>query len=149
MTWDDIYKAAVDKGINDPELRAKDEAREQVRQLAVSLGCDDLDKADCPEDKVEDYCNKMQLRFDGRGNIMDITLPEWVQICIYRKMERLYIEQDIREMIDNEVVDNHGINSTQLTETLIDEIIATYWHYMDCNVSYNDTLANAITNVLG
>jgi hypothetical protein len=148
MTWDDIYYAAMNKGINDPELKAKDTAREQVRCLAISLGADDLNKADCPEEKIEDYCDMMRLKFDEKGNIIDITLPRWVETYVYRKKEHEYIEQDIREMIDNEDVSVGDITSDSLTETQINEIIETYHHYTDCNVSYNDTLANAIENVL-
>ena len=55
--------------------KAKDEARHQVRCLAMELGSPDLDNADCPEDAVEDYCNAMKIQFDERGNIVGLELP--------------------------------------------------------------------------
>ena len=148
MNWNDIYNAAIDKGINDPELEAKDTAREQVRKFVMQLGCDDLDKADCPEDEIERYCNAMKIEFSKSGNIIDITLPNWVERHIYRKKERQYLEEDIREMIDSEMVYVDGITSGDLTQKQMNDIVASYQEHMDCNISYNDTLAYTIENVL-
>lgn len=55
MTWNEIYEAADGAACGDDTLKAKDEARHQVRCLAMELGSPDLDNADCPEEAVEDY----------------------------------------------------------------------------------------------
>lgn len=53
MTWNEIYEAADGAACGDDTLKAKDEARHQVRCLAMELGSPDLDNAECPEDAVE------------------------------------------------------------------------------------------------
>lgn len=70
-TWNDLYDLALDKGFGDPELKAKDEARHQIRCLAMDLGYNDLDDAECPEDMVEDYCEQFEAKFDWQGNLIE------------------------------------------------------------------------------
>ena len=69
-TWDDLYRMAENSGFGDPELRAKDNARWQVHELAIEQGCYDLELEDCPEDAVEDLCDNLNIRFDRKGNIL-------------------------------------------------------------------------------
>ena len=87
MTWNEIYEAADGAACGDDTLKAKDEARHQVRCLAMELGSPDLDNADCPEDAVEDYCNAMKIQFDECGNIVGLELPHWVEDIIYRRKD--------------------------------------------------------------
>lgn len=70
-TWDDIFCRADGAVFGEPALKAKDEARWQVRGLAMERGYGDLDKEECPEEWVEEYCNKWNLVFDDRGNIIN------------------------------------------------------------------------------
>lgn len=70
-TWDEIYAAAEGCGCGENGLRAKDNARENVRCLALEHGETDLEEAECPEDEVEYYCNKYSILFDVDGHIVD------------------------------------------------------------------------------
>ena len=38
MTWDEIYEAAVDTGFGDDRLKAKDEAKYQVKKSCYGIG---------------------------------------------------------------------------------------------------------------
>ena len=51
-TWNEIYEAAEGCGCGESGLRAKDNARENVRCLALERGEADLEEAECPEDEV-------------------------------------------------------------------------------------------------
>ena len=75
-TWDEIYERAEDKGCFEPELRAKDEARWQVRNFALEHGYEDLEEAEIPEERVEDYCNMFGILFDEKGNIVSSNIRE-------------------------------------------------------------------------
>lgn len=75
MTWDNIFKAAEDSACGDYALKVKDEARWQVRSLALEFGAPDLEDSECPEDEIERYCTTLQVRFDDRGNVTSIKLP--------------------------------------------------------------------------
>lgn len=70
LYWNDIYEAAIDKGINDDELDRKDEARFQVGALVIKLGYPDFENTECPEDAVEYWCDKLCIEFDEYGNII-------------------------------------------------------------------------------
>lgn len=69
-TWNEIYENAIDKACGSSELRAKDEARFQVRNLTIDLGAPPLDESEVPEDVVEDYCKSLNIKFDECGNIV-------------------------------------------------------------------------------
>ena len=69
-SWDDLYERADDKPHLSPELRAKDEARYQINEYAKSMGEEDAEKYDCPEERIDFYALKYDLRFDDRGNII-------------------------------------------------------------------------------
>lgn len=70
-TWDEIYKRADGCCFGEDNLKAKDNARENVRWLALEWGEDDLEKAECPEDEVDYYCDKYNILFDENGHIVD------------------------------------------------------------------------------
>lgn len=70
-SWDEIYDAAIDCGYGDNELKAKDEARWEVRCFVLeNKGGEDLEEVECPEDEVEFYCDKYGIRFNEYGNIV-------------------------------------------------------------------------------
>ena len=70
-TWDDIYDRADGKGYGDDELMAKDNARWNVRNLAINNGYPDLEETECPEDMVEFYCEEFDILFNEDGNIVE------------------------------------------------------------------------------
>lgn len=70
-TWNEIYEAADGCCFGENYLKVKDNARENVRCLALEYGENDLEKAECPEDEVEYYCNKYNIRFDENGHIVE------------------------------------------------------------------------------
>lgn len=73
-TWGDIYDRADGKGYGDNELTAKDNARWNVRNLAINNGYSDLEETECPEDMVEFYCEEFDILFDENGNIIEYSL---------------------------------------------------------------------------
>lgn len=78
MTWDDLYNAAAEKGYGDIELKAKDEARHQVRNFVMELGALDPEEDECPEETVESYCDLLKIRFDTSGNIIGFKQPSYL-----------------------------------------------------------------------
>lgn len=76
MNWDELYKRAEGKGCGDDELRAKDEARWQVCEIARRMGID-LEAEEIPEDAIEDFCNKHKIEFDIRGDILEFYPLKW------------------------------------------------------------------------
>lgn len=75
-TWDEIYERAEGAAYGEPALRAKDEARWQVRWYAIDHGEDDLEELKIPEYGVEDYVNKYNIMFDEYGNIIEANGEE-------------------------------------------------------------------------
>lgn len=69
-TWDEIYERAIDKVCFSSELKAKDEARWQVKDYAIEHGYEDPEDAECPEEIIADYCNMFGIMFDEKGNIL-------------------------------------------------------------------------------
>ena len=69
-TWDDLYQRADGAACGEDVLKAKDEARWQVRNFAMEHGEIDPETAECPEDLVSAYCEKHVIRFDEHGNII-------------------------------------------------------------------------------
>ena len=72
-TWDEIYQRADGCCFGEDNLKAKDNARENVRWLALELGEDDLEKEECPEDEVDYYCDKYNILFDENGHIVECS----------------------------------------------------------------------------
>lgn len=70
-TWDEIYERAEGAACGEPALRAKDEARWQVRWYAINHGEDDLEESEIPEEDVEYYSDKFNIIFDEYGNIIE------------------------------------------------------------------------------
>lgn len=85
-TWDDLYKRADDKCCGSPELQAKDTARWEVRDFAIRQGCDDLENKECPEDYVENYCNRFGILFDEKGYIASFDPVNALARVIQKKL---------------------------------------------------------------
>ena len=73
VTWDDLYKLAEDTGCGDPRLKAKDNARGSVADLAEELGLDNPEEAEVPEDVIEDICLRYKVLFDLNGHIVSYS----------------------------------------------------------------------------
>lgn len=76
MTYGEIFEAADGYDIGSDELKAKDEARCETRELVLKLENYDLDNAECPEDVIEEYCNLFRIKFNEYGNILEYTYPK-------------------------------------------------------------------------
>jgi hypothetical protein len=75
-TWDYLVERADGKAHLSPELKAKDNAREQVRELALSFGERDIEDFECPEDMVEEYCKMFSVMFSENGDIASCKKEE-------------------------------------------------------------------------
>lgn len=147
MKWNDFD----DLAINDPVLKVKEKVKENVRMFVMQLGCDDPAKGNrssCEYDyKIEHYCDAMSLYFDGKGNIISITLPDWAQTVIYDKEDRKYLRMDIKKAI-NALWENEVLEDCNVSEREIGDIMETYYRRLDCNVPYNTTIEEVIKEVL-
>ncbi len=76
MKWNDLYERAIDKGYGDKELRAKDEARGQICEIAKAMKID-LEAEEIPEDAIENFCNIHKAEFDEDGNISAFHPLKW------------------------------------------------------------------------
>lgn len=76
MRWNDLYERAMDKGYGDKELRAKDEARGQICEIAKAMKID-LEAEEIPEDAIEDFCDLHRVEFDENGNISAFYPLKW------------------------------------------------------------------------
>lgn len=136
-TWDEIYKRADGCCFGEDNLKAKDNARENVRWLAIEYGEDDLENAECPEDEVDYYCDKYNILFDENGHIVDGCI-DYAKLAIAiinefesdreesgrweieKGMEHLlnkYTSKSEREIIDDVLLTLTGCN----LETLLEE----------------------------
>lgn len=144
MTWDEIYDRADRAAFGDSSLKAKDEARHQVRCLMMNLGASDFDNAECPEDAVENYCDAMNVQFDECGNITGLELPHWVEDIIYRRKDEAYLEEDLSAMAQN----IYGPD-VEISDEKMRKMITMYRHDEDSNVAMNDTLEMVVRMILG
>lgn len=71
MTRNELYESAENVGFGDTVLKAKDEARYQVRNLVRNLYGLDIEERECPEDEVDEFSDSMGIVFDERGNITE------------------------------------------------------------------------------
>ena len=97
LTWNDLYTLADGSVFGSVELDAKDEARFQVKALAISFGAPCLDEEECPEDAVETYCKTLHIRFDIRGNIIGITLPASIRKLDKTIQEKILAEENLKK----------------------------------------------------
>lgn len=144
MTWNEIYDKADGAACGEITLKAKDEARHQVRCLAMDFGASDLNKDCCPEETVEDYCRAMKIQFDEHGNITGLELPHWVEDIIYRRKDDAYLEEDL-----NATAQMVYGSDIEISDEQMQKMVNIYRHDEDCNVAINDTLDDVVRRVLG
>ena len=82
-TWNEIYERAIDSCCMSPELRAKDEARNQVREFALEKGFEDLEK------------QKFQRKWSSIIVIILISDLIFVEILNFLKKEKRKIQIEI------------------------------------------------------
>lgn len=142
MTWDEIYERADGAACGDSALKAKDEARGQVRNLMVDLGCPDPEQDEIPEESIEEYCWKMNIDFDDCGNIISIQLPDYIQELAYRCKDDDYLREDIQNELENRK------DLPEVTDEMIEQMMDKYRKIADCNVPYNVSIETAVDLVL-
>ena len=71
-TWDELFKRASGTACMSPELRAKDEARYQLRDLILKETNLDIEVCDSAEEAIDRFLEKRKapVFFDDRGNIV-------------------------------------------------------------------------------
>ena len=70
-TWDELYKRAEDCSCLSSELKAKDEARNQLSELILYEVGHNIENCECPEDEIDIFLRNREIPvlFDNRGNI--------------------------------------------------------------------------------
>ena len=143
MTFDEIYNMAIDKGVMDQELKAKDVAYSCICGIIEEIGLDELlGESDYKEDSVIAFCEKTEAAFDERGNLVSLKLPDWIENIIWRRKQDEYILEDI-----NNSATLMGRES-EIEGQVIYKILDKYHEIEDSNVPYNDTVEIAILSVL-
>lgn len=115
-SWDEIFVKAIDKGFGSDELKAKDNAREQVRSLVMTAGGGDIDSDECPEESVEYYCDVMKILFDEKGNIDSITFPDWLEKIVAHRTSIEYLRDDLYHTLISLVGYTPDITESDITE---------------------------------
>lgn len=85
MTWDEIFDAAIAAGDGSDELKAKEEAIQEVNYLVMDLGGRNLDEEECTEDEVTRWCGSLEIQFNEYGNILSVKLPKYVEDFSYKR----------------------------------------------------------------
>lgn len=146
MTWNEFCEAAKNAVCIGSAITAKDEAKQQVRQLVMDLGAPDLDEAERPEDAVGNYCNAMKIQFSKSGDIIGLTLPDWVANITHRMEEIEYLKEDILTEV-HALEERDGI-AYEVTDEQMERMICKYEHDADCNIPYNVTIEHVVRSVL-
>ena len=75
-TWNELYNRALNKGCMSSELRAKDEARYQLRDLILKETGLDIEVSESAEEAIDKFLEKRKtpVLFDNRGNIVRYKL---------------------------------------------------------------------------
>ncbi|MCR5453163.1 MAG: hypothetical protein K6F00_11105 [Lachnospiraceae bacterium] len=74
MTWDEIYANAENCGYGSDELTAKDNARWEVGNLVYKKIGVDIEEEECPEEEVDDYVERWDIKFDKEGHIVSYKI---------------------------------------------------------------------------
>lgn len=141
MTFDEIYNMDIDKGVMDQELKVKDVAYGCICGIIEEIGLGELlGESDCKEDSVIAFCEKTEVAFDERGNLISLKLPDWIENIIWRRRQDEYLKEDILTIAEGIGV---SVDSTDMQK-----VIEKYHKIEDSNVPYNDTVEIAILSVL-
>lgn len=72
MTWDKLCERADGEACGSPALKAKDEARGQVRELILYKEGYDIEDRESPEEEIENFLAEYPGydKFDNRGNML-------------------------------------------------------------------------------
>lgn len=142
MTWDEIYARADGAGFGEPPLDAKDEARWQTRNLMVDLGCPDPEQDEIPEESIGGFCKKMDIGFDGSGNIISIQFPAHIMEMVYRQKDDEYLRNDIMSELEERK------DLPEVTGEMVARMMSCYRKIADCNVPYNASIEAAVDLIL-
>ena len=76
--WSDIYFEATKPGASEEAIRIKDHAFHEAQELIECMGLCSMELAmellRSPELVIGDYCRKLDVRFDEKGNVVRVTL---------------------------------------------------------------------------
>lgn len=79
--WSDIYFEATKPGASEEAIRIKDHAFREAQDLIESLGLSTkelvMEMLRSPEIVIGDYCRKLDVRFDEKGNVVRATLTRF------------------------------------------------------------------------
>lgn len=84
-TWDEIYDRAIDCACGSPELKAKDTARYDMKDIIKKETGEDIDKAEVPEDVIEDFlrASNFTYLFNENGNMAKTEKKEFLTFRMY------------------------------------------------------------------
>ena len=90
--WSDIYFEATKPGASQEAIRIKDHAFREAQELIEGLGLrrEELvsETLKYPELVVGNHRRKLNVRFDGKGKIVRVTITEWMFEIMYGKRRR-------------------------------------------------------------
>lgn len=71
-TWDHLYRLAMNESCHSPEMRAKDNARHELRAMIREATGKDIEKSECPEAVIDEYLAQIghDIWFDCSGNLV-------------------------------------------------------------------------------
>lgn len=76
--WSDIYFEATKQGASQEAIRIKDHAFREAQELIECFGLCSMELAmellRSPELVIGDYCRRLDVRFDEKGNVVRVTL---------------------------------------------------------------------------
>ena len=73
FTWDELCDRAENCAHLEPELKAKDWARGEIRDLMLRLRQPDPEEAESPEEAIEEFCRECGVIFSYNGCIECFT----------------------------------------------------------------------------
>ena len=80
--WSDIYFEATKPGASQEAIRIKDHAFREAQELVECLWLCSMELAmellRSPELVIGDYCRKLDVRFDEKGNVVRATLTRFL-----------------------------------------------------------------------
>lgn len=90
--WSDIYFEATKPGASEEAIRIKDHAFREAQELIEGFGLrrEELvsETLKYPELVVGNHRRKLNVRFDGKGKMVRVTITEWMFEIMYGKRRR-------------------------------------------------------------